>query len=185
MTQLPCRIYWIQWSTPAQCDPSERRAMIGGCSPVSRRVLDLRSHRWLKSFRRKILSNKSSLRSSMDLVDHWFLAVVGYYLILPLLCAFKIAYCNCPLNGVKARMMPSFQAVITLLPSCENMTAAADKFGTIIRSSSCRLADDQMRTDWWLAVANTNEKSLQSKSCYEHQFACVATIENYLGKATS
>lgn len=80
---------------------------------------------------------------------------------IPLLCAFKMAYCNWPVNGVNARIMPSFQADITLFPSCVKTTAAAEKFGTMMRSSSWRFADDQIRTDWWLAVAKTNEKLLQ------------------------
>ena len=73
--------------------------------------------------------------------------------VQPLLCAFGIAYINFPVKGVKARMIPSFQADTIDFPSREKVTDFDSKLGTIILNNSTFLVLDQMRIDSKLAVA--------------------------------
>lgn len=68
-----------------------------------------------------------------------------------------------PVTGVNALITPSFQADKIFLPSLENLIDTAVKLYTTIRRSSCFFIVDQILIDSWLAVANTEEKSLKFK----------------------
>lgn len=117
MMKLPlCRTCWIQPNRRALCDPSKRQPTIDDWPLISKCVLGLHSRRWPESCRTMILLSKSNLKGQ-PITDYSLGAGLRKILASPLLWAFNIAYCSCPFSGVNARMIPSFQAEIILLPS--------------------------------------------------------------------